>query len=51
MKKKAIFKKILLGLLIVAVVLAVAYVLVRRLLDAMFTREEEQNKLVKRISA
>ena len=34
-----------------AVVLGASYVLVRRLLDAMFTREEEQNKLVKRFSA
>lgn len=32
-------------------VLAVAYVLVRRLLDAVFIREEQQNKLVKKFSA
>lgn len=32
-------------------VLGLAYVLMRRLLDAMFTREEQQNKLVKRFSA
>lgn len=32
-------------------VLAVSYALVRRLLDAMFTREEQQNRLVKTFSA
>lgn len=32
-------------------VLALAYALMRRLLDAMFTREEQQNKLVKKFSA
>ena len=32
-------------------VLALSYALMRRLLDAMFTREEQQNKLVKRFSA
>ena len=31
-------------------VLALSYALMRRLLDAMFTREEQQNKLVKRFS-
>ena len=34
-----------------AAVLALSYVVMRRLLDAMFTREEEQNKLVKKFSA
>ncbi len=32
-------------------VLTVCYTLMRRLLDAMFTREEQQNKLVKKFSA
>ena len=34
-----------------AAILATSYIVMRRLLDAMFTREEEQNKLVKRFSA
>ena len=34
-----------------AAVLALSYVVMRRLLDAMFTREEEQNKLVKKFTA
>ena len=33
-----------------AVLLALAYLLMRRLMDAMFTREERQNKLVKKFS-
>lgn len=31
-------------------VLVLAYILIRRLLDAVFTREEQQNKLVKRFT-
>lgn len=33
-----------------AAVLVLAYILIRRLLDAVFTREEQQNKLVKRFT-
>lgn len=33
-----------------AAVLVLAYILIRRLLDAVFTREEQQNKLIKRFT-
>ena len=33
-----------------AAVLVLAYILIRRLLDAVFTQEEQQNKLIKRFT-